>query len=269
MTKRNFLNPKNIFAFTFLTWSIASFAQCPSPDLNQGIHYKTGVAQNPFVTHATFYNPGGGGIEGGKSTSRSELAQNFRHAVSHGLPVTVAMDQVTSKANSAEINFVDRCGNKFRETRCLLLVHVRGLWNTLKSYGVDMEKKFHHKLPKDFFLALTEDTGPNFYGKGRSRIDIATINQKMATQGMDTARTTDVFELNGLGMQNLKSASPQQRKCFWQKLRKTDLALTKIQWASFKFKSIDSFQARRLAAFDFLNPQNLFSENSLNSPSKL
>lgn len=120
---------------------------------------------------ATIYDPSNeGSMEGGKKTRMSaksgeklELVNSLESAAENGKPVTVAMD--------LEGEFGARCNNKNKDgtetRRCIMLVTLPGLDEKFPAYG----KKFKN-LPKDSFIAIVEDTGGAFRGKGTGKIDI-------------------------------------------------------------------------------------------------
>lgn len=120
---------------------------------------------------ATVYDPSDESLmEGGKKTRMSgksgealELVNSIEAAATNGKPVTVAMD--------LEGEFGARCNSKnslgTETRRCLMLVTLPGLDEKYPEYG----KRFKN-LPQDSFLALVEDTGGAFRGKGTGKIDI-------------------------------------------------------------------------------------------------
>lgn len=124
------------------------------------------------TSYATVYDPSNEGkMEGGKKTRMSgpegtstyEEVNSVEAAAKNGKPVTVAMD--------LQGEFGARCNNKNNDgtetTRCLMLVTLPGLDKKYPDYG----KKFKN-LPQDSFIALVEDTGGAFKGKGTGKIDI-------------------------------------------------------------------------------------------------
>lgn len=115
----------------------------------------------------TVYNPKiSNKMQGGKHTrfnskANPETVNTIQQAAINGRPVTVAMDYLGKFGQSC--NSLDR--------RCIVLVNVPGLDRAIPQYAA----KFPN-LPKDSFLAIVEDTGGAFYGKGTGKIDIPMTN---------------------------------------------------------------------------------------------
>ncbi len=228
--------------------------KCDGPDLSKGIQFDTGAGiDNPFTTEATFYKPGGGGKEGGLKNSREESANTFREAIDNGWPIGVATDQIDASQRTSKSTFVERCGNKLSEGRCLILMHVPGLWDTLARQGLDMVKRFGNKIPRDTVIAVSEDTGGAFHGKEQQKIDLAVPNAEIAGKGIASKgvasndKRADAFVLGGLGIEATQSMSVSGRRCFWRKLRRTDLSKANIDWKT--LPKLNSSEPR-LASFN-------------------
>ena len=121
-------------------------------------------------TIPTVYNPDiNNKMEGGSKNRMNTYINSVDDAATNGLPVTVAMDmkgEFGDKCNYSEVHKEN--GEDVRVTkRCLMLVHLPGLDENFPQYA----EKFQ-KLPKDSFLALVEDTGSAFFGKGTGKMDI-------------------------------------------------------------------------------------------------
>lgn len=122
-----------------------------------------------YRSKPTFYNPSiNNKMEGGAHTRfsgryKKEYVNSVEDAINNGRPVTVAMDY--------KGEWGQRCNR--REKRCTLLVTASGFDKAFPQY----RKKFPN-LPDNTFLAIVEDTGGAFYGKGTKKIDIATRNNK-------------------------------------------------------------------------------------------
>lgn len=122
------------------------------------------LPHNPFFqstcvsTLPTVYNPSRNNtMQGGKKNRFTEYVRSVEDAIRSGNPVTVAMDH--------EGPFGSECSNYDR--RCLLLVHLPGLNDAFPEY-----RQAFPLLPKDSILAIVEDTGGAFEGKGTGKLDL-------------------------------------------------------------------------------------------------
>jgi len=121
----------------------------------------------------TFYNPaphtyrsrGEAQVEGGSKTRFQEPINSIEASIRNGRPVTLAADIYGS--------FGRDCNR--RERRCTILVTIPGFDRLYPEY----RRKFPH-APADSFFGIVEDTGGSFYGKGTSRLDMASLRASLA-----------------------------------------------------------------------------------------
>lgn len=121
-------------------------------------------------THSSVYNPNDNGrLEGGGSTRFGESINSIEDAARNGRPVSVSMDDTGT--------FGRKCNRS--SSRCLLLVHVPEIDKKFPAYS----RKFPN-LPKDTILAIVEDRGDAFEGKGTGKLDIAIRSSRLALEGV-------------------------------------------------------------------------------------
>jgi len=121
-------------------------------------------------THSSVYNPNdGGSLEGGGQTRFGESINSIEDAARNGRPVSVSMDETGT--------FGRNCNRS--SSRCLLLVHVPEIDKKFPAYA----RKFPN-LPKDTILAIVEDRGDAFVGKGTGKLDIAIRSSRLALTGV-------------------------------------------------------------------------------------
>lgn len=121
-------------------------------------------------SRSSVYNPDDhGSTEGGSRTRFGEKINSLEDAAKNGRPVSVSMDD--------EGAFGKKCNRS--ASRCLLLVRVPGIDRRFPAYA----RRFPN-LPKDTILAVVEDRGDAFAGKGTGKIDIPIRSRKLALEGV-------------------------------------------------------------------------------------
>jgi hypothetical protein len=144
----------------------------------------------------TVYNPSiNNSMEGGNKNRFGEPINSVEDAIKNGRPVTVAMDY--------QGNFGKQCnsGRGKSGNRCLMLVSLNGFDKTFPGYA----RKFPN-LPVNSFLAMVEDTGGAFKGKGTGKIDIASRSTSLYRNGGGFSEAVfSIFKGANHGPQNWKN----------------------------------------------------------------